>query len=80
MQAVDWLKADLGVLSDAVENGQAVDADLVKQMLLLWREEPAFAGIRDSRCVQFLSTDERKACFKLWDDVQGILARCGDAE
>jgi eukaryotic-like serine/threonine-protein kinase len=80
MRAVNWLTADLVVLSDAVENGQAVDADLVKQKLILWREEPAFAGIRDARCLQLLSADERKACIKLWDDVQGILARCGDAE
>jgi eukaryotic-like serine/threonine-protein kinase len=80
MRAIDWLKADLVVLSDVVENGHIVDADLVKQKLILWREDPAFEGIRDSHRLQYLSADERKACIKLWDEVQAILARCGDAE
>jgi hypothetical protein len=41
------LRADLVVLSRALDGGRRADRDLAKEMLTLWQDEPDLAGLRE---------------------------------
>ena len=75
MQARAWLRADLAAWARTLEGGSEKDRSLAKKMLTYWRVEPDLAGLREADALDELSTDERKDCVALWDEVRVVLKR-----
>jgi hypothetical protein len=76
-QALEWLRADLVILSKTQDSGLRADADIVRGMLTLWQDEPDLAGLREAAGLERLAEDQRKDCLALWAEVRAVLARCG---
>jgi tetratricopeptide (TPR) repeat protein len=76
-RALEWLRADLVVLSKTLDGGRLADRDLAKEMLTLWQDESDLAGLREPTGLETLAEDERKGCLALWAEVGAVLARCG---
>jgi serine/threonine-protein kinase len=77
-KALEWLRADLIVLAETLDGGLRADADLAKEMLTLWQNEPDLAGLCEPARLKGLEEDERKGCLALWAEVGIVLARCGN--
>jgi eukaryotic-like serine/threonine-protein kinase len=77
-RALEWLRADLLVLSKTLDGGRRADRDLTKEMLTLWQDEPDLAGLREPAGLETLAEAERKGCLALWAEVRAALARCGN--
>jgi serine/threonine-protein kinase len=77
-KALEWLRADLVVLAETLDGGLRADADIAKEMLTLWQDEPDLAGLREPARLKGLEEDERKGCLALWAEVGVVLARCGN--
>jgi tetratricopeptide (TPR) repeat protein/serine/threonine protein kinase len=72
-QALQWLRADLGLF----RKRSAESGEVVKQRLRQWQIDAALAGIRDPAALAKLAAEEQTACKKLWAEVER-LAKGGD--
>jgi tetratricopeptide (TPR) repeat protein len=70
-QVLDWLRADLRQLADAVPK----DRTRVRQTLRHWKGDPDLAGMRDEKALANLSDTERSAWQRLWAEVDGLLRK-----
>ena len=77
-QALEWLRTALVMLSKTLDGGLSADRDLAKEMLTIWQDEPALAGLREPARLERLAADERKGFLALWSEVAAVLARCED--
>jgi serine/threonine-protein kinase len=77
-KALEWLRTDLVLLSKKLDSGLRADADIVKEMLTLWQDEPDLAWLPEPAGLEGLAEDERKDCLALWAEVGAVLARCGN--
>ncbi len=75
MQAVAWLRADLGFWSKQADSKNPADRMKAQQALQHWQSDTDLAGIRDRDAVAKLPADEREACRQLWADVADLLKR-----
>jgi tetratricopeptide (TPR) repeat protein len=69
MQALDWLRADLALLSKQLETGKPVDRAAVQQALRHWQEDSDLAALRDREALAKLAAREQMAFAQLWADV-----------
>jgi serine/threonine protein kinase/Flp pilus assembly protein TadD len=78
-QALEWLRADLGVIRKRLETGKPLDRVLLQQRLRHWQRDPDLASLRDPDAVARLPADEQEACKQLWAEVEASLAKVGPA-
>ena len=74
-QALDWLRADLVRWTKRLEDGTAPVRAEVRKTLGHWRNDPDLAGLRDKAQLSQLPKPEREQCWKLWAEVDALLAR-----
>jgi eukaryotic-like serine/threonine-protein kinase len=87
-QARDWLQADLAAWAKTLDSGSQAACVVVKKTLTHWQTDPDLAGLREHGALDKLSTNERKECLALWNEVGAVLNRTektkwkekGDAE
>jgi serine/threonine-protein kinase len=72
-QALDWLRADLGLYAKKMEAGKPEDRAAVQDALRKWQEEPDLGSIRDATALNLLSTEEKDAFGRLWADVADLM-------
>jgi serine/threonine-protein kinase len=77
-KALEWLRADLVVLSRTLDSGLRADRDVAKEMLTLWQDERDLAGLREPARLKELAEDERKVCLALWAAVGAVITRYGN--
>src|SRR5262249_2689501 len=76
-QALERLRAELGVWSKLAESGPpAVRPALVRE-LQHWRGDPDLASVRDPNALARLPEDERQSWQRLWADVAALLKEAG---
>jgi tetratricopeptide (TPR) repeat protein/tRNA A-37 threonylcarbamoyl transferase component Bud32 len=68
-QALEWLRADLEVVTKLVKNGRAKAPSLSR-----WQTDPALSTVRDSTELAKLPEAERKEWEGLWADVAALMA------
>jgi tetratricopeptide (TPR) repeat protein len=78
-QALDWLRADLALLTRLLESHEAVYRAHSQQMLLHWQEDHDLAGVRDKDALAKLPAKERAAWEKLWSEVAALMKQAGTA-
>jgi serine/threonine-protein kinase len=74
-QALTWLRADLGALTDLLDKGPPQARLVVQQNLRHWQYDPDLAGLRDPEALNRLPEAERQAWTRLWADVAELLER-----
>jgi serine/threonine-protein kinase len=74
-QARDWLQADLRVWAKTLDSGSQAARVLVRKMLTQWQADSDLAGLRESRAMDKLYTDEQIECLTLWQEVGNLLKR-----
>jgi tetratricopeptide (TPR) repeat protein len=74
-QALDWLKADLAVLTRLRDSGPPQTRPFIVQTLTHWLQDTDLAGIRDKAALAKLPAQEQKAFTQLWADVAGLLKK-----
>jgi serine/threonine-protein kinase len=74
-QALTWLRADLGALTELLDKGPPPARQVVQQQLRHRRHNPDLAGLRDPEALNRLPEAERQACGRLWADVAELLKR-----
>jgi serine/threonine-protein kinase len=74
-QALDWLRADLGVCAKAAGSGDPNLSAEVRQKLQDWRQNPEFAGVRDKLALENLPQAEREQWRPFWNDVDALLQK-----
>jgi hypothetical protein len=72
------LRADLVVLSEALDSGPRSGGDVAKELLTTWRDEPDLAGLREPARWERLAEDERTGCLALWAELGAALAHFGN--
>src|SRR5262249_39947687 len=77
-RALEWLRADLVVLSKTLDGGRRADRDLAKEMLTLWQDEPDLAGLREPTRLERLAGGEGEGCPGPWGGGGGFFGRCGE--
>ncbi|WP_422930044.1 protein kinase domain-containing protein [Singulisphaera sp. PoT] len=77
-KAIEWLRADMILLSETLESGVRAHRNSAKELLQLWQGEPDLAGLREPARLEALAADEREGCLDLWADVGGLIVRCGN--
>jgi hypothetical protein len=79
-QALDWLRADLALLTRRLENKTPLAREQAQKHLQRWQHEPELAGLRDPAWLAKLAPQEQQTCRKFWADVDGLLQRTGDSK
>jgi superkiller protein 3 len=72
-QALEWLRADLGLYAKKMEAGKVEERAAVQTALRKWQEETNIGSIRDSAALALLSAEERDGFGRLWADVADLL-------
>jgi eukaryotic-like serine/threonine-protein kinase len=78
-QAQVWLRADLTLHKKQLTSWWPGAANRSRQLLLTWRQDPAFDSLRDKDSLAKLPADERAAWRKLWAEVDDLLKRAREA-
>jgi serine/threonine-protein kinase len=71
-QALEWLRADLAVLADGVENAPRQASPVVRGFLSHWQKSPLLDSVRLEEALAKLPEAERKDWQKLWADVEAL--------
>jgi serine/threonine-protein kinase len=74
-RALTWLRADLAVWRQVIDQGAAQARPVVQRTLRHWQKDPDLAGLRDKEALARLPAAERAACSRLWADVAALLQR-----
>jgi eukaryotic-like serine/threonine-protein kinase len=74
-QALDWLRADLGLRGKQLEGDKPADHTEARQALRYWQTDADLAGIRDKEALARLPAEEQKAFAQLWADVAATLQK-----
>jgi tetratricopeptide (TPR) repeat protein len=72
-QALNWLQADLAVLSRQAQSRLAPSRAAVQQVLRMWQRDVGLAGVRDPAALAKRPEEEREAWRKLWREVEMVL-------
>ncbi|HTU23366.1 MAG TPA: tetratricopeptide repeat protein, partial [Gemmataceae bacterium] len=72
-QALAWLRSDLEVLRKRSERGSEGLRGDVRKTLRRCRDNPALAGLRDTKDIEKLPKQEGEAWRRFWDEVNEVL-------
>src|SRR5262249_18899788 len=70
--AVAWLQADLAAYTKLLEGDNPKDRALVRQRLTQWQRNRDLATLREAAALAALPADDREACRRLWEKVEGL--------
>jgi tetratricopeptide (TPR) repeat protein len=73
-QALQWLRAHLGLCATRVEAGRVEDVMVVLDSLPAWQRDPDLASVRDGNASAALPEKEQKAWRVLWMEADKMLA------
>jgi Tfp pilus assembly protein PilF len=76
-QALDWLRADLSLLTEEAHSDTPQARAAVGQRLRAWQRHAGLAGVRDPAGLARLPEAEGRAWQELWRDVEAVRARAG---
>jgi tetratricopeptide (TPR) repeat protein len=79
-QALDWLRADLALWGNQVENAKPNALAAVRQTLQHWQKDTDLASLRDAAALNRLPDGERTAWQSLWHDADELLKRVAKKE
>jgi tetratricopeptide (TPR) repeat protein len=71
-QALDWLRADLALLTKQIRSSNPGEIQKVWMVLDHWQRDTDLAGIRDKAALDKLSAEEQKAFAQFWVDVWAL--------
>jgi serine/threonine-protein kinase len=74
-QARDWLRLGLSDWGRKVDTGTVADRIQARKMLVLWRDDPDLAWLRDADTLKRLPSAERQQCQALWQELEAVLRR-----
>src|SRR5262249_47062695 len=74
-QALAWLRADLTLWTQRLDNDPPAARGAVTKALERWQADTAFAGLRDLAALAQLPEKECKAACALWAEVETLLGR-----
>jgi serine/threonine-protein kinase len=74
-QAREWLRQDLVWWGKALDNRSAQTKAEVRRRMQFWQADSHLAGLREPSALEGLSSDERKECLALWQEVAALLRR-----
>lgn len=74
-QALDWLRADLGLWTERLQNGEPTESAAVLQQLQHWQQDDALSAIRDGTALAKLAVEERANFSRLWADVAALVKK-----
>src|SRR5262249_50406066 len=74
-QALDWLRADLKLMSEELEHRPDQAVRILPVALPYWLKESALAGIPEEAGLARLPATERDAWRQLWADANALLMR-----
>jgi tetratricopeptide (TPR) repeat protein len=77
-QAIDWLQADLNLLTK-MAGDKSTDRAFVEKTLKHWKQDADLANLREAVAVSNLLDQEQTRCRKLWSDVDSLLKRLAEA-
>jgi eukaryotic-like serine/threonine-protein kinase len=77
-QALNWLQAELRLLGEKLQSGEAQAAGRVQHKLDHWQRSPDLVSLRDPEALAHLPDDQRAAAAELWSDVGQMLQRAHD--
>lgn len=72
-QALGWLQADLSLRSSQYHSGPS-GREQSRRALMIWKADPALAGLRDTAALAKLPETERRGWQKLWDEVNTLVS------
>jgi serine/threonine-protein kinase len=72
-QALEWLRADLAMLTRVLKGGPPTARTAVRRTLKQWQKDGDLDSIRERAELAKLSAEDRAAFAKLWNDVAGFL-------
>jgi tetratricopeptide (TPR) repeat protein len=79
LQALDWLRADLGAWRRLLEKEPDKDRPAVAQQMQHWLADPDFAGVRGAAALGKLPEAERPQWQKLWAEIESLQHRAAGA-
>jgi serine/threonine-protein kinase len=74
-RAREWLRAELAVWSQGLDNGPEADRLLVRQKLAHLWSDPDLAGLFERDALNKLPSAERQECRTLWADIDTLIRR-----
>jgi serine/threonine-protein kinase len=74
-QALDWLRADLGLWNKQLASGPPGDRPTVQLKMRHWQKDSDLAGIRDPAALANMPPEEQKGFAQLWADVAALCRR-----
>jgi hypothetical protein len=77
-QALVWLRADLALRAQRLENGSPAQRTAVAQAMRRWLNDPDLAGIRQTQALAPLPAAEGAEWHRLWADVAALLRKAED--
>jgi tetratricopeptide (TPR) repeat protein len=72
-KALDWLRADLARLANALPTSQPAERGQILQQLQWWQRDRDLAGIRDAEAIAKLPESEQQSWRTLWNDVEKLV-------
>jgi serine/threonine-protein kinase len=71
-QAQEWLRADLVLHAQRLENGTPADRREVEQQMQRWLTDAHLVGVRDAEAMAKLPAEEREEWTKLWAEAKAL--------
>jgi tetratricopeptide (TPR) repeat protein len=78
-QALDWLRAELGVWRQRLDGATSEERAEIGRLIANVQQDSWLASIRDTAQFDRLPTEERDAWHKLWAEVAALLKKAGEA-
>jgi eukaryotic-like serine/threonine-protein kinase len=78
-QGLDWLKADLSLLTRVYDKGPSPERSLIRLWVQRVRSNPDLACVRDAGKLEKLSEAERMAWKQFWAEVDGLHKKIGES-
>jgi hypothetical protein len=79
-QALDWLRADLGVWKKQAETGNPMDRATVQSVVWTWQNNPGLASVRDKEGLAMLPDQERQDWAAFWANVEALRKRARETK
>jgi eukaryotic-like serine/threonine-protein kinase len=79
-RAIQWLKAELAAWSKILASGPPQDRAVVLRIMQHWRKDSDLAALRNPDALAKLPEAEREDWLALWDEVDALIRKAGEAK
>lgn len=73
LRSIEWLRTDLTIWGQLLRGESPPKRDLARRMLLSWKDEPDFSGIREPTSLSKFATQEAIEYTSFWKQVDDVL-------